>query len=109
MPITMDDLVAAALRAAREKFPPVPRVVDMKFQLGRDAAGDNAVRIWVILDDATPGAQLHHVVFQPMEEQIRAAIGRALREGTQFQLDLVPYVYFRLKSEQDEIEAGGAE
>src|SRR5438552_15823840 len=102
----MDELVKVALDTARPSFPATPRVVDVKHQVGTDATGDNAVRIWVILDDATPEAQLRHANFQPIADQIRGAIRKALREGPQF--DLVPYVYFRLKSEQDEIDSVGA-
>ena len=108
MPITMDELVKSALDTARRSFPASPRVVDVKHQLGTDATGDNAVRVWVVLDDATPKAQLRHTNFQPIADQIRGAIRKALLEGTQFQLELLPYVYFRLKSEQDEIDAAGA-
>ncbi len=102
MPITMDELVRTALDTAQHDFPRAPRVVEMRFQVGKDATGDDAVRIWVILHNGTTRGQIRHATLEPIAEQIRAAI----RDGTQFRIDLIPYVYFRLQSEQDAIDAG---
>jgi len=104
----MDDLLKRTLETAKAEFPPAPKVVDLRYRVGTDATGDGAVWVWVVLDDATPTAQLRHARFQPIADQIRAAIKKALREGAQFSLDLIPYVRFRLKSEQDEVDRAGA-
>src|SRR4051812_12618511 len=83
--IQLDDLVKAALGTAKKDFPASPRVVDFRYQVGTDATGENAVWVWVVLDDATPKAALRHASFEPIAEQIRTGIRKALRESAQFQ------------------------
>lgn len=103
----MEEIVKLALDTARGKFPPKPRVVELRHRIGQDATGESAVWVWVVLADDTPKT-MPHSSFAPIAEQIRAAIAEALKSGTQFQIDLVPYVRFRLKSEQEEIDRVGA-
>lgn len=103
----MDEIIQFALEQARVHFPPKPRVVGFRHRLGRDATGEPAVWVWVILANDTPNS-LPHSSLAPLAEQIRSAIQGALKHGTQFQIEVVPYVRFRLKSEQDEIDKVGA-
>ena len=102
MPLTIDELVRTALATARKKFPRY--VVDFRTLLGVDSTGDNAVWIWVILDDSTPEARRRHASLEPIAVQIRSAIQQTLGDASEFKLDVVPYVRFRLKSEQDEVD-----
>lgn len=107
---TVDDLVKVALRKARKRFPPAPRVVGTPYRLGVDSTGHDAIWVWVVLDDATPKEQLRHASLEPIAEAVRAAIREPLRGVAPIQPELIPYVRFRLKSEQDEAdrEAGAS-
>ena len=108
MATPMEDLVNGALGTAKAAFPASPKVVDFRIRLGTDWVGDDAVFVWVILDDRTPKSKLHHANFKPIGEQVRVAVTKAIREGTEARVDPMAYVYFRLKSEQDGIDRAGA-
>ena len=99
----MKQFVKLALDAARGRFPERPPVHGLIFEIGVDSTGDDAVWIWAILDDSVKKADLDYEKLEPVADIIRMAIRG---EFTDQALDLIPYVSFRTKSEQQEIEAG---
>lgn len=90
-----------------KQLPNGPTVKDIRWRLGEDSRGNDAVWVWVILADETPPEDLRHLKFQPFADSVRHLVKRALREGTQFSFDLLPYVSFRLENEQRALEKEG--
>jgi hypothetical protein len=73
-------------------LPAEPRVVDLKYETYVDSIGDDALRIWVILEDDTPSEQRSWAKVAPIEEAIHEAL---LKEDVR----LWPYVDFRTRIE----------
>ncbi len=76
-------------------------VTEIRHVLDTDSAGDPAVWIWVILQDATAES----AAFPACTEPVRSTIAQALREA---EIDRWPYVRFRGESEQVELDRAEA-
>jgi len=84
--------VYAALK--RQKFPDF--VCDFAVKVGRDSTGDPAAWVWVIVDDRETGKELLSKV-----REIQQLVTDAFEQAN---IALYPYVLFRTKSEQIELE-----
>jgi hypothetical protein len=80
------------------RLPKTPRVVEIRHKLGRDWSGDEAVWIWLILDDETRAKDWDFRRLKPLIERVEEAVARS-------PLEVWPYVAVRSKSEQDEMDA----
>lgn len=90
--LAWDDYVQFLLTTARKSFPrpPAPQVQNIFHKSGQDAQGNNAVWLWVILEDAPP-TELNDAA-----HAIRRRIWETLQSNT---LDTVPYIRFATTSE----------
>lgn len=72
-------------------------VSDILFQIEEDSTGEEALWIWVILkDEATKGDRFFEIT-----RQIRSDLTRMLRA---YGVELWPFIHFRSRSEQDEVD-----
>jgi len=91
--------VEQALKTAKASLP--PEVVDLRHELDIDSTGVDCVRVWLILDDASPEEVWAFASTSAMRETVK----RALRDA---EVDLWPYILVRAKSEQDAFDAEAA-
>jgi len=75
-----------------------PRIHSVLSELGPDASGNEALWLWVVLDDP-PKSEMT----EEHRNRIRQAIGEALQRG-QFSLTMPVYFFFQTKA--DRISAG---
>lgn len=94
----LDELISLSLTEARKKLPGAPRIANVLHRVGKDAAGDDAVFIVVVLGDETPEEQKHWNTLGP----ISLALGQAAQHAFQFDLDVVPHVEFVTEAEAKE-------
>ena len=88
---------ALDVRHLRERFPAKPEVVDVRFEVGLDSTGDEAVFVWIILSDKTPKRDFARDRLSVLEGAVRSAL-------TEKQVYAWPYVRFRTESEQRDID-----
>ena len=74
---TETDQIRAALATVPTSFPGHPRVVETRFKLGSDEAGDPAVFVVVLLDENTSDADWTSPKLEPIAERFRAALDDA--------------------------------
>jgi len=85
-----------AIRLDRLRLPRTPKVVSVRCNLMVDSIGDDAIDVWVLVDDSTPDEGLSWDRVQPIHEEIH----RALREA---EVELWPYIKFRRQAEAPDI------
>jgi hypothetical protein len=78
--------------------------VDLRYRIGHDWSGDPAVFIWVVIDDETPRSKRHHVDLQPIRQKLRDAIFEAFKKEPDSEVELWPFIAFRLESEQEFVD-----
>lgn len=93
----------ALLNPASLNLPERPRVFEIRHELCADSAEEDAVKIWVILDDSQPDSEIEKNAAMASIKPIHDAIWRALKSA---QVERWPYISFRLKSEQEQLDAG---
>ena len=74
-----------------------PRLSTLLRMLDLDWSGDEAIRIWVVLEDEDAPEGWPREQVEPIEEAIRGALKEAGVEAW-------PYINFRGKSEQEDLE-----
>lgn len=84
--------IEAALRLERLGLPERPRIAEVRAEPHVDSAGEDAIRVWVILGDETQDDQMTWQQLKPVVEAVHGALQRA-------EIDLWPYVRFRRESE----------
>jgi hypothetical protein len=84
--------VTELLHPASLSLPRSPRVVEIRHEPYTDWAGDEAMRVWVVLSDDTTDAQRRWARLAPIDGAIRDAL---LAAG----VTLFPYITFRTRSE----------
>ncbi len=82
-----------ALALPKLKLPGRPRVERVEFAQITDSIGDPALRITVVLDEATSDEEREWSRLAPVADAIRRALAAA-------EIDLWPYIRFRKVSEQ---------
>src|SRR5687768_17380293 len=80
------------LDPASLSLPRSPRVLEIRHEPYTDWAGDEALRVWVLLHDDTTDAQRRWAKLAPIDRALRDAL---LSAG----VTLFPYITFRTKSE----------
>ncbi len=81
----------------KPEFPRNPRVVDLRVEEYVDTSGDDALRIWVILDEGVKVEKLKAEDTTALKNVIRNRI-RGLG------VELWPYVHLAKQSELDEVD-----
>lgn len=81
----------------RRRFGGQPRVEDVKYEQRKDSTGDEAVFIWIILDDKAFAKGAIRSQLAPIEEFAAKAVAA-------IDADVWPYIHFRTASEQREID-----
>ncbi|MBI1849464.1 MAG: hypothetical protein HYR85_03865 [Planctomycetes bacterium] len=99
MKVDVDKVLKRTLNLKRLKLPKTPPIVELRYEVGVDWSGDDAVWIWTIVDDSTPKKDWTFAKLTPVYEKIREAV-----RGTG--LEIIPYVRVRSRSGQDAIDAG---
>jgi hypothetical protein len=84
--------VSEILRVEALRLPKRPRVVDLHVEPYTAWDGEEALQLWVILDNATQGADRRWAKLEPIEREIRDVLRRA---GVR----LWPYITCRTRSE----------
>jgi len=84
MPI--DKKIRAALRLKNLKLPPKPHVLSIEAEDYVDWSGDDALRVWVVIDENTTDEELLN---GPAAVQLRTAIHDSLRKKG---ITLFPFV-----------------
>ncbi|MBX3362455.1 MAG: hypothetical protein KF912_03740 [Phycisphaeraceae bacterium] len=74
---TKDEQIQAALDSVLASAPKVPKVIETRFRLGIDDAGDDAIFVLVVLDEQTKDTEWTTANFQPIMDQIHEAIRAA--------------------------------
>ena len=96
--MTLEQRVQLALEKARRQFPPEPKVVGMEHELIIDSTGDDAVKVMVKIDEATPEDRWMPEWLEPIAKAIRESL-----RGDD--IDLWPYVHFLTLTEEKEAKA----
>jgi hypothetical protein len=91
--LTMERDLKRALALRRLKLPGRPRVERVEFTQIIDSIGDPALRVTVVLDEATSDEERQWARLAPIAEAVRRALAEA-------EIDLWPYIRFRKASEQ---------
>ncbi|MBI3844721.1 MAG: hypothetical protein HY292_08800 [Planctomycetes bacterium] len=99
MKVDVDKVLKRTLNLKRLKLPKTPPIVELRYEVGVDWSGDDAVWIWTIVDDSTLKKNWTYAKLKPVYARIREAV----RETG---LEIIPYLYVRSKSGQDAIDAG---
>ncbi len=69
--------IESALRAITHSMPAGPRVVDLRFDLGVDEAGDPAIFVVVLLDEGTKEKDWVSPRLDPIADRVREALRAA--------------------------------
>lgn len=99
MKVDVDKVLKRTLNLKRLKLPKTPPIVELRYEVGVDWSGDDAVWIWTIVDDATPRGEWTYVKLKPVYERIREAVRST-------GLEILPYVRVRTRAEQAAMDAG---
>lgn len=91
----MDRRVREGLARAKERLP--THVVDLRYKLDMDWAGDDGIYVWIIIDDAAPESSWEAEATWSLREVIKQALAEA---GA----DWWPYLMVRARSEQAELD-----
>ncbi|MBI1849459.1 MAG: hypothetical protein HYR85_03840 [Planctomycetes bacterium] len=94
-----DQVLKKTLDLKKLRLPKPNRVVDIRFKRDQEWTGEDAVWIWVILDDRTPEKERAYVKLMPIFDAIEKAVSAS-------GLGLWPHVRVRMRSEQADIDAG---
>ncbi|MBX3469762.1 MAG: hypothetical protein KF878_23050 [Planctomycetes bacterium] len=92
----VEQRVRTALARAKKRLP--RHVVALRHRLDTDSSGQDAVYVWIIIDDGAPEEVWAYEATSPLGDVVEQALSAA-------GVDLWPYVLFRAKSEQDEFDA----
>lgn len=69
--------IRTTLESVPASLPSHPKVVETRFELGTDEAGDPAVYVVVLLDDSTSDADWVSSKLEPIAQRVRAALHEA--------------------------------
>ncbi len=96
MPVDQKILDVLKLSKLKSKLPKNPKVVDIRVEEYVDTSGEDALRIWVILDESVSDDQL-------MRGEDISALKSAIRDRVfELGVGLWPYIYIAKQSELDE-------
>ena len=95
MPVDQKILDVLKLSKLKSKLPKNPKVVDIRVEEYVDTSGQDALRIWVILDEG--------VDVEKLRPEDTMAVKNAIRDRVfELGVDLWPYVRMAKQSELDE-------
>jgi hypothetical protein len=95
--MTEEQVIAKLLNLKALKLPPEAKVVDIRWNLYVDHAGEDALEVWVILDELTTPETHGWKVLRPVERAIRDSL---LAAG----IKRFPYTHYSRQSEVDRAE-----
>jgi hypothetical protein len=95
MPVDQKILDALNLNELKSKLPRNPKIVDIRVEDYVDTDGEDALRVWVILDESVKVEKLKGEDINAWESAIR----RRIRDQC---TDLWPYIWYAKQSELDE-------
>jgi hypothetical protein len=93
--MSQEEVIARVLDLKSLKLPPRPKVVAIRHRPYIDSVGDQAVRVWVILEEGTPSDGPLWTELEPIERAIRDNLRKA---GVEW----FPYIHYATRSELTE-------
>lgn len=92
----LNERIDEALRLDRLNLPPKPRVVRLEWEPYEDWDGEESLKVWVILDDATTDEEILKGPIREIKDEIIGSL-------RQQQVQLFPYIFFAGESEYQEL------
>ena len=97
MPVDQKILDALKLSELKSKLPRNPKIVDIRVEDYVDTDGEDALRVWVILDESVKVEKLKGADISAWD----FAIHQRIRDQG---VTLWPYIHFAKQSELDEVD-----
>jgi hypothetical protein len=95
--MTPEKVMAKLLDPKKLKLPPKPKVAEIRFRPYIDSLGDEAWRLWVILDEGVTDDEREWLALAPVDRTIRDSL---LKAGVK------EFPYIRYAKNSELVEAG---